>query len=128
MHSVQLHAEEQFLTINTAWITDSLRAWPSRALYQDADLCCHACSCYSLFLGFARSPVNFHAEDGSGYKFLGDSILKVPAVCAEGTTCVGRCMHALPNVHVRIGSVCTKQLHLFLCCRLTRSTPRSLHA
>lgn len=34
------------------------------------------CSCYSLFLGFARSVVNFHAEDGSGYKFLGDSILK----------------------------------------------------
>lgn len=36
-----------------------------------------ACSCYSLFLGFARSPVNFHAQDGSGYKFMGDAILKV---------------------------------------------------
>jgi hypothetical protein len=35
------------------------------------------CSCYSMFLGFARSPVNFHAEDGSGYQFMGDSILKV---------------------------------------------------
>lgn len=34
-------------------------------------------SCYSMFLGFARSPVNFHAEDGSGYEFMGDSILKV---------------------------------------------------
>jgi len=33
-------------------------------------------NCYSLFLGFARSVVNFHAEDGSGYKFLGDSIIK----------------------------------------------------
>ncbi len=30
-----------------------------------------------MFLGFARSPVNFHAEDGSGYEFMGDSILKV---------------------------------------------------
>jgi Domain of unknown function (DUF3458_C) ARM repeats len=36
-----------------------------------------ACSCYSLFLGFARSPVNFHAANGSGYKFMGDAILKV---------------------------------------------------
>lgn len=34
-------------------------------------------SCYSVFLGFARSPVNFHAADGSGYDFMADSILKV---------------------------------------------------
>ncbi|KAL4441019.1 hypothetical protein ABPG77_010450 [Micractinium sp. CCAP 211/92] len=34
-------------------------------------------SCYSLFLGFARSPVNFHAADGSGYEFLADMVLKV---------------------------------------------------
>lgn len=32
---------------------------------------------YSLFLGFVRSPVNFHAADGSGYSFMGDMILKV---------------------------------------------------
>jgi hypothetical protein len=32
--------------------------------------------CYSLFLGFARS-VNFHAADGSGYEFIGDSVIKV---------------------------------------------------
>jgi aminopeptidase N len=47
-------------------------------------------NCYSLFLGFARSPVNFHAEDGSGYKFMGDSILKVdkinPQVAARMTS------------------------------------------
>ncbi len=30
-----------------------------------------------MFLGFLRSPVNFHAADGSGYKFMADSILKV---------------------------------------------------
>jgi hypothetical protein len=34
-------------------------------------------NCYSLFLGFARSPVNFHALDGSGYEFLADAVLKV---------------------------------------------------
>jgi len=34
-------------------------------------------NCYSLFLGFARSPVNFHAADGSGYQFMGDMILRV---------------------------------------------------
>lgn len=34
-------------------------------------------SCYSLFLGFARSPVNFHAADGSGYEFLADRVLQV---------------------------------------------------
>jgi aminopeptidase N len=41
-------------------------------------------SCYSLFLGFARSPVNFHAADGSGYKFMGDAVLKV---CVQPTSC-----------------------------------------
>jgi aminopeptidase N len=34
-------------------------------------------ACYSLFLSFLRSPVNFHAADGSGYSFLADAILKV---------------------------------------------------
>jgi hypothetical protein len=34
-------------------------------------------SCYSLFLGFARSAPNFHAKDGSGYQFLADAVLKV---------------------------------------------------
>jgi aminopeptidase N len=37
-------------------------------------------TCYSLFLGFARSPVNFHAADGSGYQFLGDAVLKVDQI------------------------------------------------
>ncbi|KXZ50521.1 hypothetical protein GPECTOR_16g696 [Gonium pectorale] len=37
-------------------------------------------SCYSLFLGFGRSPVNFHAADGSGYAFMADSVLKVDAL------------------------------------------------
>ncbi len=36
-------------------------------------------SCYSLFLSFTRSLPNFHAEDGSGYRFLADTILNVSA-------------------------------------------------
>eukprot|EP00983_Pelagomonas_calceolata_P070787 1150931-Pelagomonas_calceolata.AAC.1 len=61
-------------------------------------------NCYSLFLAFARwhcvnlcsaypsnclnaltvvlhrSPVNFHAADGSGYAFMGDSVLRVDKI------------------------------------------------
>lgn len=37
-------------------------------------------NCYSLFLAFARSPVNFHAEDGSGYEFMGDAVLRVDKI------------------------------------------------
>ncbi|PKA56475.1 aminopeptidase N [Apostasia shenzhenica] len=32
---------------------------------------------YSLIGGFCGSPVNFHANDGSGYKFLGDIVLQL---------------------------------------------------
>ncbi|KAI8468066.1 MAG: hypothetical protein J3K34DRAFT_523265 [Monoraphidium minutum] len=39
-------------------------------------------SCYSLFLGFARSAPNFHAADGSGYEFLGDAVLQLNKVNA----------------------------------------------
>jgi hypothetical protein len=41
-------------------------------------------NCYSVFLGFARSHVNFHAVDGSGYNFLADSILKVRSRLRDG--------------------------------------------
>ena len=37
-------------------------------------------SCYSLFLGFARSAPNFHAADGSGYRFMADSVMRVDGV------------------------------------------------
>lgn len=36
-------------------------------------------TCYQLFLGFARSAVNFHAEDGSGYAFIADAVLRLDA-------------------------------------------------
>ena len=34
---------------------------------------------------FARSSVNFHAEDGSGYKFFADMVMKVhtPHSCRQ---------------------------------------------
>ena len=38
--------------------------------------------CYSLILAFARSAVNFHAADGSGYQFIADMILELDKVRA----------------------------------------------
>ncbi|MCO5612435.1 hypothetical protein L7F22_066702 [Adiantum nelumboides] len=35
---------------------------------------------YSLVGGFCGSAVNFHAKDGSGYRFLGDMVLKLDKV------------------------------------------------
>jgi aminopeptidase N len=37
-------------------------------------------SCYSLYLGFARSAPNFHASDGSGYKFMADAVMRVDKI------------------------------------------------
>ncbi|KAK2076397.1 hypothetical protein QBZ16_000922 [Prototheca wickerhamii] len=37
-------------------------------------------TCYSLFLAFARSPVNFHAADGSGYDFMAESVLRLDKI------------------------------------------------
>lgn len=42
---------------------------------------------YSLIGGFCGSPVNFHAKDGSGYKFLGEIVAELdklnPQVLSE---------------------------------------------
>lgn len=35
---------------------------------------------YSLIGGFCGSPVNFHAKDGSGYKFLGEIVLQLDKI------------------------------------------------
>ncbi|KAL9246699.1 hypothetical protein vseg_020200 [Gypsophila vaccaria] len=35
---------------------------------------------YSLIGGFCRSPINFHAKDGSGYKFLGDVVVQLDSI------------------------------------------------
>ena len=37
-------------------------------------------NCYSLFLVFASSPVNFNNPDGSGYEFMADMIMKVDGI------------------------------------------------
>lgn len=35
---------------------------------------------YSLIGGFCGSPVNFHAKDGSGYKFLGEMVVQLDKI------------------------------------------------
>jgi len=35
---------------------------------------------YSLIGGFCGSPVNFHAKDGSGYKFLGEVVVQLDKI------------------------------------------------
>jgi Domain of unknown function (DUF3458_C) ARM repeats len=51
-------------------------------------------NCYSLYLGFARSSVNFHAADGSGYEFIADAVIRVrcpPTSSATLTVCCCCC-------------------------------------
>lgn len=98
-------------------------------------------ACYSLFLAFLRSPVNFHAADGSGYKFIADSILKVwglagflvhcssafsvgcsgccHVLCGPRSSCVQQCLtaqHLVPcNYHRVLTQSCVAS------CRLTKS-------
>lgn len=43
----------------------------------DAKSCAGWMQVYSLIGGFCASAVNFHAKDGSGYKFLGDVVLQL---------------------------------------------------
>eukprot|EP00803_Ostreobium_quekettii_P009982 evm.model.scf_576.6 EVM.evm.TU.scf_576.6 scf_576:45484-53102(+) len=49
---------------------------------------------YSLLIGFTFSAVNFHAADGSGYKFLADGVINVdkvnPQVAARIAQCFSR--------------------------------------
>lgn len=35
---------------------------------------------YSLIGGFCSSPINFHAKDGSGYKFLGEIVMQLDKI------------------------------------------------
>lgn len=41
---------------------------------------CHHVQVYSLLGGFTASAINFHAKDGSGYRFFADALLKVDKV------------------------------------------------
>lgn len=39
--------------------------------------------CYSLLGAFASSPVNFHNEDGSGYRWLADRVIQLNGINAQ---------------------------------------------
>ena len=67
-------------------------------------------TCYSTFLGFARSPVNFHAQDGSGYRFMADSTLKVKHTIVRVVLCC--CCVVDPAWHV--GHCAPKATLLFI--------------
>ncbi|GAB2273903.1 Puromycin-sensitive aminopeptidase [Dionaea muscipula] len=41
---------------------------------------CNPNKVYSLVGGFCGSPVNFHAKDGSGYKFLGEMVIQLDKI------------------------------------------------
>ncbi|KAL6556406.1 Puromycin-sensitive aminopeptidase [Orobanche gracilis] len=41
---------------------------------------CNPNKVYSLVGGFCRSSVNFHAKDGSGYKFLGEMVVQLDKI------------------------------------------------
>ena len=68
-------------------------------------------NCYSLFLAFVMSPVNFHAADGSGYAFLVDSILKVQLAQSSaqiwGLQMLQRLAHVLCMLGMHVGQVAT---------------------
>lgn len=67
-------------------------------------------NCYSLFLAFARS-VNFHALDGSGYEFMGDSVLQVGAWGGDGRVgLTGLWMVLQAHYHQQPGSHLAAQL------------------
>lgn len=49
-------------------------------------------ACEHLLWGFAASIPNFHAEDGSGYAFMADAILKVRPTAASATGLCHSCI------------------------------------
>ena len=57
---------------------------------------------YSLVGGFCGSPVNFHAKDGSGYKFLGEMAVQLDKINPQV------CQHKCP-----MGTVCFRGIYLW---------------
>lgn len=51
---------------------------------------------YSLLGGFTNSPLNFHKDDGSGYKFLADTLLEIDGFNPQ---CAARLVKKLVNFH-----------------------------
>lgn len=47
-----------------------------------------------------RSPVNYHAADGSGYEFLGDMVLKVDKINHQVGCCSPSCPMSRASVRM----------------------------
>ena len=67
-------------------------------------------SCYSLFLGFTRSPVNFHAADGSGYEFIADSVLQLDKINHQVASRVVRAFTTYERYDAKRQELMQKQL------------------
>jgi aminopeptidase N len=65
---------------------------------------CVACApqVYSLIGGFCASAVNFHAKDGSGYKFLADIVLQLDQLNPQ----VGSTHYAYYQWCRRLSAIC----------------------
>jgi hypothetical protein len=69
-------------------------------------------ACEHLLLGFADSVPNFHAEDGSGYKFMADAVLKV---CFRGGVVFWRGAGGKGGVFVRVALHAPSTLSCVVC-------------
>jgi aminopeptidase N len=66
--------------------------------------------CYSLHLAFARSAVNFHAADGSGYEWLADQVLAVDKVNHQVSARIAGAFTAVKQVDKARQALIQKQL------------------
>ena len=70
--------------------------------------------CYSLILAFARSAVNFHAADGSGYEWLADMVLAVDKVNYQVSARIVSAFTAVKQVDAQRQALIQKQLRRIL--------------
>lgn len=70
--------------------------------------------CYSLILAFARSAVNFHAADGSGYEWLADMVLAVDKVNYQVSARIVSAFTAVKQVDKARQALIQKQLRRIL--------------
>ncbi|KAJ8643267.1 hypothetical protein MRB53_005015, partial [Persea americana] len=75
--------EHDFLVVNKWFALQAMSDIPGNVenvknlLKHPAFDMCNPNKVYALIGGFCGSPVNFHAKDGSGYKFLGEIVLQL---------------------------------------------------
>eukprot|EP00210_Caulerpa_lentillifera_P005767 g5514.t1 len=81
--------KDEFLVVNK-WLTlqamsdiennkTNVEALLSHEAYHESNPNCN----YAVFLGFAASPLNFHAADGSGYQFIAERVIKLDKFNAQ---------------------------------------------